>query len=88
MLNSIADYYTDCYNQIVQKGSGTYDFSNVLGNIDVLQSWYEVYESGAYSQGYMEEAVLAVGAVRWEMNLRLEELQGGRYLVTHEITIW
>ena len=88
VLNSIADYYTDCYNQIVQKGSGTYDFSNVLGNIDVLQSWYEVYESGAYSQGYMEEAVLAVVAVRWEMNLRLEELQGGRYLVTHEITIW
>lgn len=88
VLYSIDDYYADCYNQIVQKGSGTYDFSNVLGNIDVLQSWYEIYDSGAYSQGYMEAAVLEAGAVRWEMNLRLEELQGGRYLVTHEITIW
>ena len=64
------------------------DFSNVLGNLDVLQSWYEAYESGAYSQGYMENAVLAVRATGWELNLRLEELQGGRYLVTHEITIW
>lgn len=88
VLDSINAYYTDCYNQIVQKGSGTYEFSNVLDNIDVLQSWYDVYESGAYSQGYMENAVLAAGAVRWEMDLRLEELQGGRYLVTHEITIW
>lgn len=87
VLDSIQAYYTDCYNQIVQKGSGTYDFSNVLGNADVLQSWYGVYESGEYSQGYMENAVLAVGAVSWEMNLRLEELQGGRYLVTHEVTI-
>ena len=87
-MQSINDYYTDCYNQIVERGSGTYDFSNVLGNLDVLQSWYEAYESGAYSQGYMENAVLAVRATGWELNLRLEELQGGRYLVTHEITIW
>ena len=87
VLNSIQDYYTDCYNQIVQKGSGTYDFSNVLGNLDVLQKWYGIYETGEYSQGYMENAVLAVGATTWDMNLRLEELQDGRYLVTHEITI-
>ena len=87
VLDSIQDYYTDCYNQIVQKGSGTYAFSNVLGDLDALQSWYEIYETGAYSQGYMENAVLAVGATAWDMNLSLEELQGGRYLVTHEITI-
>lgn len=87
VLSSMQDYYADCYNQIVQKGSGAYTFSNVIGSVDMLQKWYEAYETEAYSSGYMENAVLAVGAVTWEMNLQLEELEGGRYLVTHEITI-
>lgn len=87
VLTTIEDYYADCYNQIVQRGSGTYDFSNVLGSAEVLQKWYEVYQTGAYSQGYMENAVLAAGAAAWDVNLLLEELAGGRYLVTHEVTI-
>lgn len=87
VIYNLADYYADCYQKIVSAGTGSYTFVNVLEGEEFLQQWLSSYQSEEYKAGYMEAAMAAIGAARCEMKLELEELQGGRYLVTHEIKI-
>ena len=35
----------------------------------------------------MENAMTALGASSCDMALEVEELQGGRYLITHEVSV-
>lgn len=87
VIYNLADYYADCYQKITGAGIGSYTFYSVLEGEEFLQQWISSYQSEEYKAGYMESAMEAVGAGRCEMKLELEELQGGQYLVTHEITL-
>ncbi len=87
ILRSLADYYTDCYNRILAQGAGTYEFSNVIEGDALFEEWYGAYQGEGYRQGYMNNAIAAAGASSCEMNLEVEELAGGRYLVTHRVNI-
>lgn len=80
-------YYEDCYDQIVQNGTGNYTFYNVLEGEDLLTDWYQNYQHGNYRQAYMEDALKEIGASSCELTLDVEELQGGRYLIMHMVSI-
>ena len=67
-------------------GTGRYTFYNVIESGELLEAWYEDYRSESYKQAYMEEAMEAIGASSCEIRLSAEELQGGRYLITHQVT--
>lgn len=81
-------YYEDCYEQMIQNGTGRYTFSNVTEGENFLNEWYQNYENENYKQAYMENAMTAIGASSCQMTLEVEELQGGRYLITHEVSVW
>ena len=52
-----------------------------------MQEIYQAYQSDDYKQGYMENAMTAIGASVCEMNLDVEELAGDRYLIVHKVNL-
>lgn len=88
VITGIQAYYDDCYSQIVQKGMGNYTFYNVLEGEQLLNEWYQSYQMESYKQGYLEAAMTALNAASCSMSLQVEQLQGDKYLVGHEISIW
>ena len=68
-------------------GTGEYTFYSVIEGEELLEAWYEDYRLESYRQAYMEAAMDVVGASSCEIRLSAEELEGGRYLLTHEVKI-
>lgn len=87
VLTTLAAYQTDCYNKIAEAGTGSYTFMNVIEGNDLLYQWSDSYQSGAYKEDYLEDAMTAVGAVSCQIRLSAEELADNRYLLIHEIVL-
>lgn len=87
VIYNLADYYEDCYEKISSTGTGSYTFFTVLEGEDFLQQCISCYRSEEYREAYMERAMEAVGASECQMELELEELKEGRYLVAHKIVL-
>ena len=85
ILYSLSDYYDNCYATITAMGTGNYEFSNVIEGQMLAQQLDTAYRTDAYRQGYMDHAMEAVLASSCEMDLKIEELAGDRYLVTHAV---
>lgn len=88
VITDMQGYYEDCYAQILQNGTGRYTFYNVIEGDELLGEWYQNYQNESYRQAYMENAMTEIGASSCEMALETEELQGGRYLIIHEVSVW
>lgn len=87
ILFDLPSYHLDCYDQVLANGIGSYTFYNVIEGEGLLEDWYEDYRSENYRQAYMEDAMDAIGASSCEIRLSAEELQGGRYLITHQVYV-
>ena len=87
VIYSIDDYYADCRSQILEHGLGSYEFYNVIDGEDMLKDWNESYDNYDYRQGYMNSAMVAVGAKNCNIHMEAEKLADGRYLVKHQIEI-
>ena len=87
VLYDLPAYHEDCYTQVTANGLGSYTFYSVIEGEQLLETWYADYRSENYRQEYMEEAMTQIGAASCEMRLSVEELQGGRYLITHKVTL-
>lgn len=87
ILHNLPDYNKDCQNQVMEAGKGSYEFYNVIEGEELFTQWYAMYQTGAYRQAYMENALRDIGASFCEMDLEIEELEQGRYLVTHRVNI-
>lgn len=87
VITDIQTYYEDCYEQILQNRTGRYTFYNVIEE-NMLNEWYQNYQNEYYRQAFMEDAMIGIGASSCQMSLELEELQGGRYLIIHEVSVW
>lgn len=85
VLTDMDSYYRDCYDQILQNGRGSYTFYNVIGNEQLLEEWQRDYQAERYKQAYMERAVTDAGISSCEMELEVEELQGGEFLISHKV---
>lgn len=87
VITDMPGYYADCYEQILQNGTGSYTFYNVIEGEELFREWYRDYRTENYRQAYMREAMAQIGASSCEMTLEAEELQGGRYLISHTISV-
>lgn len=88
VITDMQGYDNDCYEQILQNGTGSYTFYNVIEGSELYDEWYRNYQNECYRQAYMENAMTAIGASSCEMTLETEQLQGGRYLIIHEVSAW
>ncbi|MBR2275709.1 MAG: hypothetical protein IJ873_06585, partial [Lachnospiraceae bacterium] len=60
---------------------------NLIGSESLLNRIYSIYSNGDYKQGYMDNAVTAVGAGTYDMDLLVEELEGHIFRLTHRIRL-
>lgn len=87
VIGDMQTYYNSCYDQILQNGPGSYTFYAALNGEQLLDEWYQSYQSEAYKQSYLEAAMTALNVSSCSMSLQVERLKDGRYLVEHEISI-
>lgn len=87
VLHSMAQYYDECYGEILRRGFGDYEFSKVIEGEDLFAEWEEAYDSEQYKQEYMIEAMRGIGAKSCHLDLTVEKLQQGRYLITHALQL-
>ena len=85
LFSDIGRYYEDCYNQVVQNGVGQYTFCNAVADIGMAGELIQNYSNGVCWAAYLENATNAVGAGYCVWYVEAEELQDGKYLLTHEI---
>ena len=83
----IDSYYKDCYDQILQNRRGSCTFYNVIEGEQLLEEWYRDYQEERYRQAYMEHAMMDLGISSCEMELEVEELQNGRFLISHRVSL-
>ena len=87
VITDIQDYYDDCYDQILRNKKGDYTFYNVIEGEELLEEWYRNYGNNTYRQAYMEDAMKEIGASSCELELQAEELQGGKFLIAHKVSL-
>lgn len=87
VITDMPGYYADCYEQILRNGIGSYTFYNVIEGEELFQTWYREHQTENYKEAYMRGALAEIGASSCEMTLEAEELQGGRYLISHTATV-
>ncbi len=87
VIKDMAGYYQNCHNQILTNGKGDYTFYNVIESRQLLTRWEQEIDNGTYKDEYMTTVLVELDAGDCKMQLRVEELQGDRYLITHQISI-
>ena len=87
VLNTLTDYYTDSYNQIMANGFGTYQFQNVISKENVYPQLYDEYINNTYNDGYVKQVYADFGAYTVLDLIQIEELQGGYLLMTHNMVV-
>lgn len=87
VFTELQGYYADCYDQMLQNGRGRYTFYNVLEGDALAELWYRDYQNNRFRQAYMEEAMTQINATSCEITLEVEELQGKKYLIRHELYV-
>lgn len=85
VFSDMGYYYENCYNQVVQNGIGHYTFYNAVVGEQMMNEIHQSYSTEICWDTYMKNATSAVGASRCSWIVSTEELQDGKYLVTHEI---
>lgn len=86
-LKTLDEYYNDCYQKVVDGGKGRFSFHNVISGQVLFNNVYSAYQTDDYRKGYMDKAISELGASTYRIDWAIEELQGGYYLVTHDMTI-
>lgn len=87
VLNTKEGYYADCYNQIVKTGAGSYQFQNVISGQDLYSQIFNDYSNGNYKTAFVNDALSQLGARQFHVNIKIEELAEGYYLMIHNVTL-
>lgn len=86
ILNSIDEYYQDCYDKMLEGGIGTVEFENIVSG-DLYKELTQIYNSGTGNVGYTERALIDMGAGSCQISIQPEVLAGGCYRMNHTIAI-
>lgn len=86
-LKTLDEYYNDCYKKVVDGGKGRFSFHNVINGQVLFNNVYTAYQTEEYKTGYMDKAMSELEASTYRIDWSIEELKGGYYLVTHDVTI-
>ena len=54
----------------------------------MLEEWRRDYQAERYRQAYMEKAMIDLEISSCEMELEIEELQEGKFLIAHKVSAW
>ncbi len=86
-LSTLEAYYNDCYKALNMGGKGDYSFRNLLSGDALFNDVYEAYQTDDYKQGYINKALVELGATEYRIDWTIEALAEDYYLVTHKVVI-
>ena len=84
VLENMDAYYKDCLKQMKELDLGEQQFVNVIPEY-LWPSLEIAYGSGAYWNGYVNEALKELGAENFAIQLQIQHLGGGYYRLYHTI---
>lgn len=84
---TLADYYRNCQNQMVERGVGQQSFSNVVPKY-VLKQVERAYGTGEYQDKYVKEGLKRLEAENFAIQIRVVDLGGNYYRLYHNIYVW
>lgn len=87
LISDIDAYYSNCHDQIVERGLGDYSFENFIASEELLREIYSKYSNREYVDGYMNATLAETGAASYDMNLVVEELTDKHYRLTHQVVL-
>jgi len=87
VIDTLEDYYKDCYAQLVELGSGDRQFTNVVTKVEWIVIEQE-YASGRYEEGYVNEALKKLEMEHFAIQIEAENLGDGYYRLYHNIVTW
>lgn len=87
VLNSLEDYYIDCYSQLTALGTGSAEFQNLIPK-SLWSQIQDAYNSGSYKQGYGDRILQDLEAGSYQVSIEATELQGDYYLLRHLAEIY
>lgn len=86
-LTDLSSYYADCKKQLTALGSGDQHFDNVVSK-SLWNSIEQIYDNGAYEQGYVNDVLKNLGMQNFAIQLQLEDLGDGYYRVYHNVVTY
>ena len=64
-----------------------FSYQNIINGQVLFNNVYSAYQTDEYKKGYMDKAMSELGASTYRVDWTIEELKGGYYLITHDVTI-
>lgn len=80
----LKEYYEDCLKLLKAAGTGDRQFSNVIPE-SLWNTLERAYSSGDFRKGYVDEALKALGAENFVIQLQVQRLGGGYYRLYHNV---
>lgn len=87
VIDTLDDYYKDCYDQLVGLGGGDRQFINVVTKVEWIVIEQE-YASGRYEEGYVNEALKKLDMEHFAIQIEAENLGDGYYRLYHNVVTW
>lgn len=84
-LETLEEYYDDCEAQMEALGVGEKQFENVVP-ASLWSAVESAYASGAYWDGYVTDALNAMGAEEFHLQIQVQNLGEGYYQICHNVT--
>ncbi|HOO27441.1 MAG TPA: transglutaminase domain-containing protein, partial [Lachnospiraceae bacterium] len=85
VLNDIKEYYDDCYTQLTNQNETQFTFQNVVKDEALLQEIYAAYKNEGYKSAFMDRFMQEKGIDSCSLNVTVEELDGGYFLISHQV---
>lgn len=82
--DTMKEYYEDCEKLLKEAGTGKQQFYNVIPE-GLWNSVEQAYTNGDYWEGYVEDALKALGVNSFLINLQVQDLEGGYCRLYHNI---
>ena len=87
VVETMADYYTDCLAQMEKVGSGLKTFTNIVPK-SLWESIEQAYGENEHKKGYVNEALKKLKMENFAIQLQVEYLGGDYYKLHHNVSTW
>lgn len=87
VIRDMDSYYSDCMTQILANG-GSCVFQNIVDNSDLGKMCLDIYEDNYFGEAYMYQVLTQLNGTGCEVYVTAEELQDGRILLNHQVSIF
>ncbi len=85
IVYDMASYYDLAKKGLKEGGIGSYEFDIVISGRELVSKIRESNATGAYKEAYMQDALISMGAKSCVLNMEIEELKGGNFIIKHSV---